>query len=119
MLRAVFGFFLSTDPESQDAEGGYIQAVDGRVGMLVGAYSHEGGTRAQRQVLGFVYLLIFDGKCFILGFPELRCTPSTLDKHHVLFPYLAKLMKTINTEITRTIEANSFDQIKDIDVKYP
>jgi hypothetical protein len=30
MLRAVFGFFLPTDPESQDGEGGHILAVDGR-----------------------------------------------------------------------------------------
>jgi hypothetical protein len=30
MLRAVFGFFLPMDPESQDAEGGHIQAIDGR-----------------------------------------------------------------------------------------
>jgi hypothetical protein len=39
--------------------------------MLVGAHSYEGGTRAQHQVLGFVYLLIFGGNCFILVFPEL------------------------------------------------
>jgi hypothetical protein len=39
--------------------------------MLVGAYSHEGGTHAQRQVLGFIYLLIFGGKYFILVFLEL------------------------------------------------
>jgi hypothetical protein len=30
MLRAIFGLFLPTDPESQDAVGGHIQAVDGR-----------------------------------------------------------------------------------------
>jgi hypothetical protein len=38
------------------------------MGMLVGAHSHEGGTRAQRQVLGFIHLLIFGGKCFTVLF---------------------------------------------------
>jgi hypothetical protein len=59
MLRAVFGFFLPTDPESIIGP-----LMVGLLEMLVGAHSHEGGTGAQRQVLGIIYLLMVENVLF-------------------------------------------------------
>jgi hypothetical protein len=52
------------------------------------------------------------------GICRVRCTPSTLNKRHVLFPYLAKAMKAINIGTLRAIKANPLDQNIDKHVRY-